>query len=209
MSPLNKVALGGGSTSVNGDQGTIGGVHVRDKLADRMHVQRSSKAFASLAVSKVDLPASSLFAKITTATPASKAYTSVQIGENAHIELNSDLVYCNHSCAPTVDFDMSRMEVRVAKDRDLRKGEPLTFFYPSSEWDMAQPFECTCGAEEGVCCGTIRGAKDMDEAVLRRYWLNDHIERLLAAKKAGAKAVNGATAENGVEAGVAAVANGV
>jgi hypothetical protein len=43
-----------------------------DDLKDRLHVERSSKAFGSRAVSLIDLPAGSLFLKITKATPATK-----------------------------------------------------------------------------------------------------------------------------------------
>lgn len=58
--------------------------------SDRLHVNRSAKAFGSGAVSLVDLPAGALFAKITGTTPGKKAYTSVQTGRDSHIELNSD-----------------------------------------------------------------------------------------------------------------------
>lgn len=158
-------------------------------VASRLHVERNSGAFTSGAISKIDLPAGVLFARITTATPAKKAYSSVQTGENSHIELNSDLVFCNHSCHPSLIFDMAKFEIRVHEGRDLKEGDALTFFYPSSEWDMAQPFECTCGAKE--CLGTIRGAGDMDETVLRGFWLNEHIERMLDAKDVAVSKKNG------------------
>ena len=148
---------------------------------DCLRVERSTKAFASGAYSLVDLPAGALFAKITTATPGKKAYTSVQTGRDTHIELNSDLVYCNHSCAPSLVFDMGRMEVRVVDDRPLKAGDALTFFYPSTEWDMDQAFQCTCGAGDGICRGWISGAKDMSDK-LNGYWLNDHISELLNEK---------------------------
>jgi hypothetical protein len=150
---------------------------------DRLHVVRSSKAFGSGAISLVDLPAGAVFAPITTATPGPKAWTSVQTGRDTHIELNSDLVYCNHSCAPSLNFDMAKMEVRVVDDRPLRKGDALTFFYPSSEWEMDQPFRCTCGGGDGVCNGSISGAKTMPRARLARYWLNAHIDELLAEQE--------------------------
>lgn len=148
---------------------------------DRLHVNRSAKAFGSGAFSLVDLPAGALFAKITEATPSRKAWTSVQTGVNSHIELNSDLVYCNHSCAPSLVFDMSRMEVRVVDEHPLRKGDALTFFYPSTEWDMDQPFQCTCNAAE--CRGWICGASKMSPEVLGDYWLNPHIAGLLNERK--------------------------
>jgi hypothetical protein len=150
---------------------------------DRLRVDRSTKAFGSGAISLVDLPAGALFAKITTATTGKKAYTSVQTGPDSHIELNSDLVYCNHSCAPSLVFDMGRMEVRVADDRPLKTGDALTFFYPSTEWEMDQPFQCTCGAGDGVCRGWISGAKTMSNEELAGYWLNGHIEELLSQRK--------------------------
>lgn len=50
---------------------------------------------------------------------------------------------------------------------------------------FAQPFDCWCGAGEEKCCGRIEGAEKMDDAVLRRYYLNGHIEELLAERKEG------------------------
>ena len=77
---------------------------------------------------------------------------------------------------------MTRFEVRVVQHRPLRKGDELSFFYPSTEWDMAQPFDCGCGASKEVCLKWITGAKTVDEKILRRYWLNQHIEELLAER---------------------------
>lgn len=76
---------------------------------------------------------------------------------------------------------MSRMEVRVVDDKPLHKGDALTFFYPSTEWEMDQPFQCICGSEE--CRGWISGAKTMEPAVLEEYWLNPHIAGLLNERK--------------------------
>ncbi|KAL4803805.1 hypothetical protein BDV18DRAFT_162814 [Aspergillus unguis] len=147
-----------------------------------LRVNYSPAAFSSSASSLVSLPAGSLFAKITTATPAKKAYTSVQTSRDEHIELNSDLVFCNHSCEPSLNFDMGKMEVRVVEGRDLKEGDALTFFYPSSEWDMDQGFQCLCGSEK--CKGWIGGAKDMKREELEGYWLNKHIVELLDERDA-------------------------
>jgi hypothetical protein len=76
---------------------------------------------------------------------------------------------------------MARMEVRVVDERPLKKGDALTFFYPSTEWDMDQPFACTCGAKE--CRGWISGAKTMPSEALEGYWLNEHIAELLNERK--------------------------
>ncbi|KAF8899614.1 hypothetical protein CPB84DRAFT_1924377 [Gymnopilus junonius] len=95
-------------------------------------------------------------------TASRKAYTSVQCGAGPedHIELNSDFVYINHSCEPNVAFDLSSLDRSKWHLRALKPvspGDTLTYFYPSTEWDMDQPFSCECGAK--TCLGTIKGAK--------------------------------------------------
>jgi SET domain len=52
----------------------------------------------------------------------------VQVGRNLHIELNSELVYMNHSCAPTVKICVETMTVVALVDLDV--GDEVTFFYP-------------------------------------------------------------------------------
>jgi hypothetical protein len=156
---------------------------VQPDLSRLLHVEHQPGSYASRSVSLVTLPPGALFARITNPTPASCAYSSVQASRDLHIELNCDLVYINHSCRPTLVFDMARWEIRVNSELDsgLKSGDELTFFYPSTEWDMAQPFDCHCRQVE--CRGRISGAKDMTESVLRKYWLNPHIEDLLMEKK--------------------------
>jgi len=143
-----------------------------------IEVRRGTGSFSSYGVSLVDLGAGALFVKIDTATPTSMpAYSTFQTSKDSHVELNSDLLYCNHSCDPNLVFDMSKMEVRVVDNRPLKTGDSLTFFYPSTEWDMAQTFECACGSQK--CLGMISGARNMKSDDLRRYWLNPYIEELL------------------------------
>ncbi len=126
-----------------------------------LKVETNPQAYQSSATSLVSLAAGSLFSPITNTTPIPRrTYASVQTtAEGQAVDFNSDLVYCNHSCAPTLEFDMQRFEVRVARDRDLKVGDALTWFYPSTEWVMEQPFACTCGAPR--CCGWIQGADAM------------------------------------------------
>lgn len=68
------------------------------------------------------------------------------------------------------------MEVRVAKDRNLEKGDMLSFFYPSTEWEMDRGFKCLCGEES--CVGEVKGAKDMSEENLKRWFINGYIWEL-------------------------------
>lgn len=57
------------------------------------------------------------------------------------------------------------------------------FFYPSTEWHMAQPFDCFCGTPS--CRGRIAGARDMPRAQLEGLWLNGHIRELLDERDSG------------------------
>ncbi|KAJ7695087.1 hypothetical protein B0H17DRAFT_930971 [Mycena rosella] len=121
------------------------------------------------------------------ATRSDKAYSTVQCGKESkdNIELNSDLVYVNHSCEPNVVFDLSSADranwhVRALKDIDA--GSPLTFFYPSTEWEMEQPFECQCGTKS--CLGRIQGAKFLTrDEVVERGWVSPWIEELISERE--------------------------
>jgi len=128
--------------------------------------------------SRVSLPAGSLFTPITTATPAdTKRWSTVQTARNTHIELNSALLYMNHSCAPSLEVDVKEMVVRVSRERDLKAGDDLTFFYPTSEWEFDAPFECLC-AEKG-CLGQVRGARFIEGGDAKRWWFNEHILEMM------------------------------
>jgi hypothetical protein len=73
----------------------------------------------------------------------------------------------------------------IAGENGLSIGQELTFFYPSTEWDMAQGFDCFCGTK--TCRGFISGAKNMTSQQLEGIWLNPHIRELLKDEKAGLK----------------------
>lgn len=83
-------------------------------------------------------------------------------------------------------FD-TKARVIIAGPKGLKKGEELTFFYPSTEWNMDQPFDCEC--KKPTCFGSISGAKDIvtlefinqiQETSRGDLWLNSHIVELLA-----------------------------
>lgn len=104
-----------------------------------------------------------------------KRYTSVQYREDGHFELCSEFVYMNHSCDPSAALDVNeRDDIHVRALREIKAGEAVTFFYPSTEWDMDQPFDCTCGASN--CLGRISGAKQLSVDQLKeRGFVNNHI----------------------------------
>lgn len=94
---------------------------------------------------------------------------SLQIGEDQHLlvpvadPLSEETgrylwVYMNHHCRPNVWVCGGEMRAL----RDIAPGEELFFNYDTTEWDMATPFHCHCGAPD--CLGSIRGFKYLSPA---------------------------------------------
>ena len=107
------------------------------------------------------------------------SYLTVQIGLKEHICLQPVfLQYINHGCAPNVLFDTSSYKLICL--REIKVGEELTYFYPATEWDMAQPFQCLCGSAD--CLGYINGASHIAKDILANYRLTDFIYEQLKNK---------------------------
>ncbi|MSU34443.1 MAG: SET domain-containing protein-lysine N-methyltransferase [Pedosphaera sp.] len=98
---------------------------------------------------------------------------SIQVGENQHIDLGvghtqEEILdryfwrFMNHSCEPNV---VVRGRAVLAC-RDIEAWEDITFDYNTTEYDMAEPFECRCGSP--ICRGRIQGFKYLSEADQRR-----------------------------------------
>ncbi|KAK3950434.1 hypothetical protein QBC32DRAFT_346527 [Pseudoneurospora amorphoporcata] len=156
---------------------------VQPSHPDRLHLIANEAEYTSKSISKIALPPFALFAKLECppCTPAEKpTYATLQCGRDKHLDLNSDLLYINHSCEPSLIFDTGNMNV-IAGPKGIQIGEELTFFYPSTEWTMAQPFACLCGTP--TCRGLISGARDMTDAQLSGIWLNGHIRELLEEQR--------------------------
>ena len=110
---------------------------------------------------------------------ATPTYLTVQIAENKHIVLNPDfLASINHGCNPNVWFDVDHGILRCV--RNIKQGEQLTYFYPSTEWQMIQPFDCGCGSKK--CLGYIQGAHAIDQDVINTYDLSDYIKAKVKTK---------------------------
>jgi SET domain len=106
-------------------------------------------------------------------------YLTVQIGLAEHIHLRPEfLQYINHSCEPNVLFNTDTMQLEAIKD--IAEGDELCFFYPATEWDMAQPFECLC--KTATCIHEIKGAKYMDKKILSSYKLTAFITQMLSSQ---------------------------
>jgi hypothetical protein len=104
-------------------------------------------------------------------------YLTIQTGIDEHIHLKPEfLKFTNHSCEPNVFFDTHAMQLIAVKK--IEPGDEFTFFYPSTEWNMAQPFTCLCGSDK--CLKSISGAGNMSVDVLRNYRLTQFIQQQLA-----------------------------
>ncbi|KAK3683842.1 hypothetical protein B0T22DRAFT_263183 [Podospora appendiculata] len=162
---------------------------------DTQEVIINEAEFTSKSLSKTTVPPFGVFAKMDftpcTVAEGGPTYATVQMGRNKHLNLNSDLLYINHSCEPSLIFDTGNLNI-LAGPKGLQPGDELTFFYPSTEWSMAQPFDCGCG--KPACRGRISGASDMTDAELEGVWLNGHIRELLEERKATQAATATATA---------------
>jgi len=105
---------------------------------------------------------------------------TVQVSKHDHIELAPRfLELINHSCAPNVAFDTERFELIALAP--IEPGDELCFFYPSTEWFMADPFECACGHHR--CHGRISGASQMPASALSGHYLAAHIVSLLREQR--------------------------
>jgi hypothetical protein len=104
-------------------------------------------------------------------------YQTVQIGAHSHIEELGVLAYLNHSCQPNTVVDNSAMTVTAI--RDIAPGEELSFFYPSTEWEMDRPFICLCGSPQ--CVRLVAGAKYLSIDTLAHYFINQHIRDMAIA----------------------------
>lgn len=108
-------------------------------------------------------------------------YLTVQTGDDKHIMLQPEfLQYINHSCSPNVFFDTNVMQLVALKE--IQPGDEMLFFYPSTEWDMSQPFDCFCGTPQ--CLHTIKGAAYLSDEVAMRYRLTAFIQQKINTRTA-------------------------
>lgn len=111
--------------------------------------------------------------------PAPSKFT-IQLNEGRHITLHpSFLQFVNHSCDPNIFFDTGSMSVICIEP--ILAGDELAFFYPSTEWSMAEPFDCHCGSPD--CIKQVRGAAYLPYSLIRFYKLTLFIQQKLLQRK--------------------------
>lgn len=110
---------------------------------------------------------------------------TLQVGWNQHLDVAKDAPldrimadhpwqFLNHSCEPSV-----RVQGRdLVAARPIKAFEELSFDYETTEWDMASPFTCRCGACDGR---TVRGFRWLsgEERLRRMAVLAPHLKERL------------------------------
>ncbi|KAF7375733.1 hypothetical protein MSAN_00462800 [Mycena sanguinolenta] len=144
-------------------------------------VEFKSGDFASSLITRRDFAPGEILAFLTEGRRSARTY------QTDNIDLNSDFAYSNHSCVPNAVFDLSSTDPAKWNVRALTNipaGTPVVWFYPSTEWEMIQPFECQCGTEQKKCVGRIQGAKALTYAeVAGRGWISPWIEELMMERE--------------------------
>lgn len=98
---------------------------------------------------------------------------TIQVGRDQHLEaIDPDRLeaaldehawrFLNHSCAPNARVE-GRMLVAMGP---IEAGDQVTFDYTTTEYELACPFACGCGAVE--CIGMVRGYRHLTEEQQRR-----------------------------------------
>lgn len=108
---------------------------------------------------------------------------SLQVGRDVHLDQRgardaTDRVrrfywrYMNHACEPTTRI-VNRQVVAL---RDIAALEAVSFDYNTTEYDLAEPFGCNCGAQ--WCVGTVRGARHLTPSQRERvgHLLPDYLK---------------------------------
>ncbi|VVT57220.1 uncharacterized protein SAPINGB_P005594 [Magnusiomyces paraingens] len=117
--------------------------------------------------SKIALEPGQLILKTPLTYPAplypTRDFTTVQIEDKGHMKFENEFEYMNHSCAPTaaltidVDPESGAANVNIKVLKPIAPGQDITFFYPSTELEMDEPFDCWCGAP--TCIKHVSGAR--------------------------------------------------
>jgi hypothetical protein len=121
---------------------------------------------------------------------------SIQVGKREHIDLPEGIdparsaveypwQFLNHSCAPNARL----VGKTFVAARPIEAGDEITFDYNTTEYDMASPFECRCGAS--ACRGRrIAGFRHLGaaERLALLPFLTDALHARLAQESGVARA---------------------
>jgi len=134
-----------------------------------------------------DLPVGTVIFVHTGEISNSNTRTSIQIGDNKHIEPGPFGMYTNHSCEPNgvirtkINEFSDTATIALIASKRVRKGEEVTFDYATTESFVtldAKISECLCGSIK--CRGKIMGFNDISKSERQFLFdsglLADHLE---------------------------------
>ncbi|HEY2762526.1 MAG TPA: SET domain-containing protein-lysine N-methyltransferase [Pseudonocardiaceae bacterium] len=112
---------------------------------------------------------------------------SVQVGRSVHLDVSASCTseeimdrfywrFTNHSCEPN---SMLRGREFLALT-PIEPWQEITFNYNTTEYELAEPFDCRCGSIR--CVGRVEGFRSLrtSERERLRPWLADHLLSLFA-----------------------------
>lgn len=119
---------------------------------------------------------------------------SIQLDDGTHVECEEGLDeqtlrerypwrFLNHSCEPNARIAGRTLVAQLS----IAEGEEITFDYTTTEAQMAEPFDCRCGATQ--CLGTIRGFAHLNDTQrhARASLLAPHLRTLLGGQSSGGR----------------------
>jgi SET domain len=111
---------------------------------------------------------------------------SVQVDQDLHIDIPSGYApdetldrfywrFTNHSCEPNAVVCGRDMYARIC----IEPWQQITFNYNTTEYDMAEPFDCLCGSD--ICEKTVRGFRWLSPTAQQRLhpMLAGHLRSML------------------------------
>jgi quercetin dioxygenase-like cupin family protein len=89
---------------------------------------------------------------------------TVQLSRGRHIDGHTGgPEYTSHACDPNAYFRFGANDyVELVAIKDIVAGDHITFHYCTTEWDMAEKFDCVCGSK--LCIGAIKGYRHITPA---------------------------------------------
>lgn len=140
----------------------FGGVDAGERESSKIEIQEKNGCKGLFAKEEIALDS---VIKLEGVITSHATRYSIQLGEDKHLSIppeqevtqNSDFFwkYLNHSCQPNGEINTADLTFRPL--RKISQGEECTFNYLTTEYEMAAPFTCHCGAAN--CFGLIRGYK--------------------------------------------------
>ena len=111
-----------------------------------------------------------------------RTWRTLQLDQGRHLR-NEFLNFVDHSCEPNALLDVDSLALVAI--RSIAANTPVTFFYPGSEVELSQSFECQCASDD--CLRVVKGGfyltrKQMRWALSKGYctsFMSKQFERLL------------------------------